>query len=181
MLGSMGRLDHTPALEKYACWSLLAGQELINKVTRVGLPYIVPFIAAEYGFSEAQRASLLTAFTAGYITCQVPGGYIAEALGPKFVLLCNNIGLVALLGLLPRLANLGPGAVWCALAGVGVLQGPHMIGHHGMTQVRHPGPPCCHAPPAHCGSIVGGPPFPFLWPRRTGRRRPARPTVRRRT
>ena len=121
----MGRLDHTPTAEKYLCWTLLAGQELINKVTRVGLPYIVPFIAQEYGFTERQRANLLTAFTAGYITCQVPGGYIAEALGPKFVLLCNNIGLVALLALLPKLATAGPWAVWCAMAGVGVLQGPH--------------------------------------------------------
>jgi len=108
-------------------------QEFVNKVVRLAIPYLVPFIAQEQAFTAAQTARLLTGFSLGYVTCQVPAGYISTALGPKFVQLCNNIGLTALFLGLPALARRGSLAAFGAVLGVGVLQGPFMIAHHGMS------------------------------------------------
>ena len=105
----------------------------MNKVVRLAIPYLVPFIAQEQAFTAAQTARLLTGFSLGYVTCQVPAGYISTALGPKFVQLCNNIGLTALFLGLPALARRGSLAAFGAVLGVGVLQGPFMIAHHGMS------------------------------------------------
>lgn len=105
----------------------------MNKVVRLAIPYLVPFIAQEQNFTAAQTARLLTGFSLGYVTCQVPAGYISTLLGPKFVQLCNNIGLTALFLGLPALARRGSLASFGAILGVGVLQGPFMIAHHGMA------------------------------------------------
>lgn len=133
MGGSGGGVAHVPAFSRYAAWFMLAGQEFVNKVVRLAIPYIVPFIAQEQTFTTAQTARLLTGFSLGYVTCQVPAGYISTALGPKFVQLCNNIGLTMLFLGLPSLARRGSTAVFGAVLGVGVLQGPFMIAHHGMA------------------------------------------------
>ena len=126
-------VEHVRPSAKYAAWFMLAGQEFVNKVVRLAIPYLVPFIAQEQAFTAAQTARLLTGFSLGYVTCQVPAGYISTVLGPKFVQLCNNIGLTLLFLGLPALAKLGSAAVFGAVLGVGVLQGPFMIAHHGMS------------------------------------------------
>jgi hypothetical protein len=137
-LGNMGGagaagVAHVPLFSRYAAWFMLAGQEFVNKVVRLAIPYLVPFIAQEGSFTPAATARLLTGFSLGYVTCQVPAGYISTVLGPKFVQLCNNIGLTVLFLGLPSLARRGSMAVFGAVLGVGVLQGPFMIAHHGMS------------------------------------------------
>jgi MFS family permease len=89
-------VEHLSVAQRYSAWFMLAGQELVNKVVRLAIPYLVPFIAQEQGFGAAATARLLTGFSLGYVTCQVPAGAISVRLGPKFVQLCNNIGLAAL-------------------------------------------------------------------------------------
>ena len=46
---------------------LIALFEMTNYVTRLAVPYLVPFICLEHGFSEQQRALLLNSFTPGYL------------------------------------------------------------------------------------------------------------------
>jgi hypothetical protein len=121
--GGGGGVTHVPVFSRYAAWFMLAGQEFVNKVVRLAIPYIVPFIAQEQAFTTAQTARLLTGFSLGYVTCQVPAGYISTVLGPKFVQLCNNIGMTVLFLGLPSLARRGSMAVFGAVLGVGVLQG----------------------------------------------------------
>ena len=124
---------HTSVATRYTAWFMLAGQEFVNKVVRLAIPFLVPFIAREFNFTAQATARLLTGFSLGYVTCQVPAGYISTALGPKFVQLCNNLGLTALFVTLPTLARQGSLAAFGAVLGVGVLQGPFMIAHHGMA------------------------------------------------
>ena len=88
------------------------------------MPYLIAFISVDAGYSEANRAALLSSFTAGYVTMQIPGSYLARAIGNKAVCLINNLSLAALLALLPTLARSGPTLVGAAVACVGVLQGP---------------------------------------------------------
>ena len=95
---------HTSRATRYLAWSMLAGQELVNKVVRLAIPYLVPFIAKQRNFNAAQTAGLLTGFSMGYVTCQVPAGWISVQLGPKFVQLCNNIGLTVSVVLLRGMA-----------------------------------------------------------------------------
>lgn len=125
--GTGGGVAHVPPFARYAAWFMLAGQEFVNKVVRLAIPYIVPFIAQEQAFTAAQTARLLTGFSLGYVTCQVPAGYISTVLGPKFVQLCNNIGLTLLFLGLPSLARRGSMAVFGAVLGVGVLQGEFRV------------------------------------------------------
>ena len=132
-MGGSSAVAHTSVATRYTAWFMLAGQEFVNKVVRLAIPFLVPFIARDYNFSAAATARLLTGFSLGYVTCQVPAGYISHALGPKFVQLCNNIGLTALFVALPTLAQRGSLAAFAAVMGVGVLQGPFMIAHHGMA------------------------------------------------
>ena len=117
----------TTVAERYTAYSLLAGQHLITLVTRVALPYLVAFISAEYGFSDKERATLLSSFTAGYVTMQIPGGYLAKAIGNKTVCLLNNAIITVLLLTLPAAARRGTAALAPALALIGVIQGPLMI------------------------------------------------------
>ena len=51
-------------------YALIGGQHLSNYLARFAIPYIVPHMVKEYGFSDAQRASILNAFTPGYLVTQ---------------------------------------------------------------------------------------------------------------
>ena len=46
-------------------YALLACHQMANYITRLAVPFIVPFIVQEFGFSESQRAMLLNCFTPG--------------------------------------------------------------------------------------------------------------------
>jgi hypothetical protein len=49
-------------------YALLACHQMANYITRLAVPFIVPFIVQEFGFSESQRAMLLNCFTPGEST-----------------------------------------------------------------------------------------------------------------
>lgn len=46
-------------------YALLACHQMANYITRLAVPFIVPFMVHEFGFSESQRAMLLNCFTPG--------------------------------------------------------------------------------------------------------------------
>eukprot|EP01052_Picozoa_sp_SAG31_P046119 SAG31_NODE_8689_length_1405_cov_6.761103_2_plen_74_part_00 len=67
-------------------YALLSCQNLCVYLVRYGYPFLVPFIVAEHGWSEEQRAALLSAFSPGYLLTQIPGGMFAQV-QPR---LCSN-------------------------------------------------------------------------------------------
>ena len=50
-------------LERAAMYALLASHQMANYITRLAVPFIVPYMVAEFGFSESQRALLLNSFS----------------------------------------------------------------------------------------------------------------------
>lgn len=87
-------------------------------------PYIVPFIVADRGYSDAQRAQLLAAFFPGYLLTQIPLGFLAQLWGAKNVLSLNLVGTAAMLATLPTATAAGARGVWACLFTLGLFQGP---------------------------------------------------------
>lgn len=87
------------------------------------MPYLVPFIVRDYGFTEQQRALLLNSFTPGYVIGQIPCGWLIERFGTKIVVTGNCAGLVAVMLGLPIAARAGGArAVSACLVLFGLLQ-----------------------------------------------------------
>jgi sugar phosphate permease len=112
---------------------MVGGQIFTNYVPRLAVPYIVPFMVAEFGFTDLQRASLLSAFTPGYVWTMIPGAPLTAKLGPKRVLALNNMGTCAVLALLPAAASTGAAAVYACFAAMGVAQGLFIAPQAAMT------------------------------------------------
>ena len=94
-------------------YTMLSGQLLCNFSIRYMLaPLASVFIAAEYGYSEAQKAALLGAFFPGYMVTQFPAGVLAQMVGGKGVLTANLLGHATMLLALPAAARRGHKWVW---------------------------------------------------------------------
>jgi len=78
----------------------------------------------EYGLSEAQRATLLSAFTPGYICAQIPGGLLAGRVGGKAVLTGIAYVMSAAVALLPAAAARSATLAAACLGIVGLAQAP---------------------------------------------------------
>jgi hypothetical protein len=124
-------------------YALIGGQHLSNYLARFALPYIVPRMVQEFGFTDQQRASILAAFTPGYIMTQIPAAPVCRSMGAKRVLSLNNIGLLAALLSLPTAARVSSSAVWFCIAVMGVMQGPFIVAQGAMTQACK----CCYSIP----------------------------------
>jgi MFS family permease len=154
----------------YCQYGLISGQHMLTLVTRIGLPYFVAFLSVEAGLTDQQRSTLLSSFTAGYVTMQIPGGYLAQSIGNKAVCLINNLSVAALLSVLPLIARAGVPGLAPALALVGVLQGPLMISTGSLSTFWLPPPSSTDRPWAmlavrmgsHMSKIVGPALTPWL-------------------
>lgn len=154
----------------YRQYGLIAGQHLLTLVTRIGLPYFVAFVSVEAGLTDQQRSTLLSSFTAGYVTMQIPGGYLAQSIGNKAVCLINNLSVAALLSALPVIARAGVSGLAPALALVGVLQGPLMISTGSLSTFWLPPPSSTDRPWAmlavrmgsHLSKVIGPALTPWL-------------------
>lgn len=117
-VGMMAPLGRTPM-----CVAMSV-QNLFVYGVRYGYPLFIPFICSEFGYNDAQRASLLAAFTPGYIATQIPGGLWAGRVGGKAVLTWTSYAMVALLLALPAAGSRSLLHARLALAGIGLAQGP---------------------------------------------------------
>ena len=68
---------------QYAC---LYGFIMSLKVIRAAIPSFVPIIGREFGYSEAERAILLSGFFQGYMLTQVPGAALVQRYGAKGIM-----------------------------------------------------------------------------------------------
>lgn len=115
-------------------YNLIAGQHLVNYLCRLSIPFVVPFICAEGGYSDVQRAMLLNAFTPGYVLTQVPAAAMINKIGAKAVLTINNLGMLVALVLLPTAARTGATAVAACFTTLGIVQGPYVTATTWMTK-----------------------------------------------
>ena len=114
----------TTRSRRLVIYNLLAGQHLFNYLCRLAIPFIVPFICSEYGFTAAERGMLLNSFTPGYVLTQIPASYMIQKIGAKAVLSLNNLGVMTAMILLPVAAKTGATAVAACFALLGIVQGP---------------------------------------------------------
>ncbi len=112
---------------------IVVTEHLFNYLSRFAIPYIVPHMVAEFGFTDAQRSAILNSFTPGYILTQIPAAPLCGKIGAKTVLSLNNIGLLSSLISLPIAAKQGARAVWFCIALMGIMQGPFIVAQGAMT------------------------------------------------
>ena len=111
-----------PRSQRFAVYTLLSGEHLVNYLTRFSVPYIVPFVVQQYGFSELERARLLNAFQPGYVLTQIPGSWLAENFGARSVLGMNNTVMAAVLLAIPTAGRIGGAwAVWACIFALGLV------------------------------------------------------------
>ena len=102
---------------------LIAGFEICNYLTRLAVPFLIPFIVRDFRFSETQRALLLNSFTPGYVLTQIPAGWLVQRFGTKAIMTTNCLGISAVMLALPVAAYSGGSlAVSACLVAFGVLQ-----------------------------------------------------------
>lgn len=101
---------------------LLAGAHFAHHVLTALLVPLLPFIRDEFGLSYAQSGIVTSAFTLSYGLSQLPAGWMADRLGPRYMLLVGIGGVAAagaFIGLSPAFALLLVGLVLMGIAGGG--------------------------------------------------------------
>jgi len=72
---------------QYAVIALLFFGWVLGGLDRTLIFFAVPSMAKAFGFSATQVGLVISAFFAGYMLMQIPGGILADKLGPRKVLL----------------------------------------------------------------------------------------------
>jgi ACS family glucarate transporter-like MFS transporter len=71
---------------RYKILALLFLVSLLTFLDRVNISVAGKYINETYGFSSVQYGIIFSAFVAGYMLLQLPGGYLADRFGPRAVL-----------------------------------------------------------------------------------------------
>ncbi|KAJ9449111.1 Sodium-dependent phosphate transport protein 1 [Diplonema papillatum] len=101
---------------------LLLGVRTFQQFMRNVLAPLMVFMPAEI---NDQRGILLSAVAAGYFFTQVPGGAVADRIGPKFVVSVALAGSVAACFMIPVMYDMyGAMGMWWCLAFMGMITGP---------------------------------------------------------
>jgi sugar phosphate permease len=66
---------------------LIGVMDMITYLDRANISVTAPAMAAEFDLSKTETALIFSAFAWAYALGQVPGGFLADRLGPKRVLL----------------------------------------------------------------------------------------------
>ena len=108
-----------------AVFPLLGAASFCAFSTRYSLaPLVSVFIAAQAGYTAAQKTYLLSAFFPGYVASMVPGGILASVYGGKKVFSVVLWGHALFAALIPAAVRKGPTALWACLCAIGLCQGP---------------------------------------------------------
>ncbi len=71
---------------RYRILALLFLVSLLTFLDRVNISVAGKYINEAYGFSSVQYGIIFSAFVAGYMLLQLPGGYLSDRFGPRAVL-----------------------------------------------------------------------------------------------
>ena len=106
---------------------------------RVNISIAAPFIMAHYGWDERQMGIVLAAFFGGYVLFMIPGGVLADRIGPPKVLTAG-VGIWSLFTLLtPCGTSIAAMSAYRFLIGTGQSVNYPCVNH----LIAH------HVPPAH--------------------------------
>ena len=101
---------------------LLAGAHFSHHVLMAILVPLLPFIRDEFGLTYAQTGLVTSAFTISYGASQLPAGWLADRIGPRFLLLFGITGVAvagAIVGVAPVYAAVILALVLMGIAGGG--------------------------------------------------------------
>jgi ACS family sodium-dependent inorganic phosphate cotransporter len=113
-----------PTRARLLMYALTSGVTAFNFLLRQGIPTLIPFITAEYGWSSTEAALLLSGFFPGYMLTQIPGGWAAQVCGGKAINALNLGGQTLFLLALPVAARAGAMPLAGVLTCLGLCQGP---------------------------------------------------------
>ena len=108
--------------QRYSVLSILFGAYLLCYLDRMVMASAIPFIALDFHLSATAMGVVLSAFFAGYALMQIPGGMLADRLGPRLVLV-GSIVWWSLFTALTGLAN-GFGTLLMVRVVFGLGEGP---------------------------------------------------------
>jgi len=106
--------------------SLLVGLSLMSYFQRTAMSIAGPSIAREFSLSETQMGAVFSAFVLGYALLMIPGGWLADRIGPRLALGIVGFGSAVLTSLTAFGGNVGLGAlfgVFPAFLGIRLLLG----------------------------------------------------------
>ncbi len=101
---------------------LLAGAHFSHHVLTALIVPLLPFIRNEFGLSYAQAGLVTSAFTITYGVGQLPAGWLADRVGPRYLLLLGISGVAVagvIIGISPLFAVLIIGLLIMGIAGGG--------------------------------------------------------------
>jgi ACS family glucarate transporter-like MFS transporter len=84
--GSAGIDSQQPTTVRWRIAFLLFAVVVVTFLDRVNLSVAARYIQVEYSFTNVQLGWILSAYIVGYSICQIPGGLLADRLGPRAVL-----------------------------------------------------------------------------------------------
>ncbi len=92
---------------------LLVLLSLMSYFQRTSMSIAGPSIAREFSFSETQMGGVYSAFVLGYALCMIPGGWLADRLGPRRMIAAVALVTALFTGLVavfadPRVARIAP-------------------------------------------------------------------------
>src|SRR3954469_12959822 len=93
---------------------LLFGFSVMSYFDRTIMSIAGPDIMREYGLSETQMGTVYSAFIAAYAVLMIPGGHVADVLGPRMTLLLMGALAGLFTGLTPLTGRAGIGALFGA-------------------------------------------------------------------
>jgi ACS family glucarate transporter-like MFS transporter len=100
------------AVVRWQILSLLTFVSLVRSIDALNFSVAAKQIMPEYGLTDVQMGVLYTAFTVGYGLFHLPGGWLADVVGPRLILTVAILwwsiftGLTALAGELPLVGQL---------------------------------------------------------------------------
>ena len=91
---------------------LLVGMSLMSYFQRTAMSIAGPTIAREFSLSETQMGAIFSAFLFGYALLMLPGGWLADRVGPRLALGVVGFGTAVLTTLTAFGGGAGLGAVF---------------------------------------------------------------------
>lgn len=98
-----------PWKQRYTVLGILFSGFTLCYLDRMVMASAIPFIARDFGLSALQMGQVMSAFFVGYALMQIPGGMLADRLGPRAVLTVSILWwsvMTSLTGMVPGLVSL---------------------------------------------------------------------------
>src|ERR1700682_933319 len=79
--------------QRWAVLGAVFSVQSLSNIDRIAIALAAPMIIAEFGFSPSAWGWILSCFSIGYVPFLVVGGWAADKIGPRRVLVAAPVGL----------------------------------------------------------------------------------------